>query len=65
MTPHAYLTDIRIRYAKRLLCQKETAKLPISEVAMFSGYYDPDYFCRVFRAKTGRTPTAYQQQHCD
>ena len=65
MTPHAYLTDIRIRYAKRLLCQKETAKLPISEVAMLSGYYDPDYFCRVFRAKTGRTPTAYQQQHCD
>ncbi len=59
MTPHEYLTDIRIRYAKRLLSQK----MPVSEVAMFSGYYDPDYFCRLFRAQTGMTPTAYQRKH--
>lgn len=59
MTPHEYLTDIRIRYAKRLLSQK----MPVSEAAIFSGYYDPDYFCRLFRAKTGMTPTAYQRKH--
>jgi AraC-like DNA-binding protein len=59
MTPHEYLTDIRIRYAKRLLSQK----IPVSEGAMFSGYYDPDYFCRLFRAQTGMTPTAYQRKH--
>lgn len=57
MTPHEYLTDIRIRYAKRLLSQK----LPVGEAALLSGYYDPDYFCRLFRAKTGATPTAYQK----
>ena len=59
MTPHEYLTDIRIRYAKRLLLQR----LPVSEAAMLSGYYDPDYFCRLFRAQTGMTPTAYQKKH--
>ena len=62
MTPHAYLTDIRIRYAKRLLREKEGRRLPVSEIAMLSGYYDPDYFCRLFRAQTGMTPTAYQQK---
>ncbi len=59
MTPHEYLTDIRIRYAKRLLTQK----LPVSEAALLSGYYDPDYFCRLFRARTGMTPTAYQKKY--
>lgn len=60
MTPHAYLTDIRIRYAKRLLLQK----LPVSEVAMLSGFYDPDYFCRLFRKQTGMTPTEYEKKQC-
>ncbi len=59
MTPHGYLTDIRIRYARRLLLQR----LPVSEAALLSGYYDPDYFCRIFRAQTGMTPTAYQKKH--
>ncbi len=59
MTPQAYLTDIRIRYARRLLAQK----ISVSETAMLSGYYDPDYFCRVFRAQTGMTPTAWQKKH--
>ena len=35
----------------------------ISEIAMLCGYYDPDYFCRLFRAQTGVTPTAYQREH--
>ena len=59
MTPHEYLTDIRIRYAKRLLTQK----MPVSEAALLCGYYDPDYFCRLFRAQTGMPPTAYQKKH--
>ncbi len=62
MTPQRYLTDIRIRYAKRLLGQKEDQCLPVGEVAMLCGYYDPDYFCRLFRARTGMTPTAFQQK---
>ena len=59
MTPHEYLTDIRIRYAKRLLTQK----MPVSEAALLCGYYDPDYFCRLFRAQAGMPPTAYQKLH--
>ncbi|MBQ6232234.1 MAG: AraC family transcriptional regulator [Clostridia bacterium] len=63
MTPHGYLTDIRIRYAKRLLRQRDAVRMPVSEIAMLCGYYDPDYFCRLFRAQTGVTPTAYQREH--
>ena len=59
MTPHEYLTDIRIRYAKRLLIRR----MPISEAALLCGYYDPDYFCRLFRARTGMSPTAYRKNH--
>ena len=59
MTPHDYLTDIRIRYARRLLAQG----LPVGEVALLSGFYDPGYFYRLFRARTGMTPSACQKKH--
>ena len=36
----------------------------ISEVALLCGYYDPDYFCRLFRARAGMSSTAYQKKHC-
>ena len=62
MTPHAYLKDIRIRYAKRLLRQKEKLRFPVSEISLLCGYYDPDYFCRLFHRETGMTPKEYQRR---
>ena len=59
MSPNAYLRDVRIRYAKRMLKQRDTLHLPIHEIALMCGYYDVAYFCRVFRRETGLTPTEY------
>ena len=61
MTPNEYLTDIRIRYAKRLLRQKDTLRLPVNEVAWMCGFYDAAYFCRLFRKTVGVSPSAYSR----
>ena len=59
MTPLEYLTSLRIGHAKKLLAQKENARYSLQDVALLSGYYDAQYFSRLFRKKTGMTPSAY------
>ena len=59
MTPNAYLTNVRMRYAQRLLSQRDKLRLPIREIALMCGYYDVAYFCRAFRKHTGETPSDY------
>lgn len=59
MTPNEYLRKVRIRYARRLLRQKERLHLSVNEVAAMSGYYDTAYFCRIFRRETGLTPSEF------
>ena len=55
VTPIDYLKRIRIRYAKSLLARKETLRMPVSEIALRSGFHDAAYFCRSFhqRRRTG------------
>ena len=55
-TPQKYLTHLRMETAKKFLSQAGGCGMPISEVAFLSGFYDPLYFSRVFRACTGSTP---------
>ena len=57
-TPGGYLTDLRIRRAQELL---QTGEMSVTETALASGYSDVYYFCRVFRQKTGLTPTEYKR----
>lgn len=52
-----YLTDYRIEKAKLLLKQPF---LKINEIANLVGYTDPAYFNRVFKARTGKTPSEYK-----
>ncbi len=61
-TPAACLTKLRIDHARLLLSQDEDESMPVREVAFLSGFYDPDYFCRVFRAQVGQTPREYRRE---
>jgi ABC-type Fe3+-hydroxamate transport system substrate-binding protein len=54
--PIAYLNDIRINHAKRLLLQSGE---PIRSVAQNVGFSDEFYFSRKFKWHTGCSPTAY------
>ena len=45
-----------------LLEQDVDESMPVREVAFLSGFYDADYFCRVFRAQAGRTPREYRRE---
>ena len=53
------LTARRIEAAKTLLLQGDA---PISAVAEAVGYSDYNYFTKIFKARTGRTPSAYRKQ---
>lgn len=54
----AYLTDLRIEEAKRLL---EKENLGIQEVAARTGFRGNAYFSSTFRRLTGQTPSEYQE----
>ena len=58
-TPGAYLLNLRIDYAKRLLHQKSDNKMTISEIAFLSGFYDQRYFSRMFKNIVGLSPRDY------
>ena len=56
VTPHRYLTSIRIERARRLL----RSGTPPAEVAAATGFADQAHLTRVFRAAMGTTPGAYR-----
>ena len=55
--PNEYLTQKRLQEAKRLL---QASKLPISQVAIQSGFSDARYFSTVFKKHEGLTPMEYR-----
>ena len=55
MTPHAYLTQIRLRAAIRDL----RARRPLAEAALAAGFYDQSAFNRHFKRAYGITPRQY------
>ena len=58
MTPLQYLTRLRIQKAKELLQYLDQ----IGTVAELVGYSDPLYFSRIFKSRTGVSPTEYRKQ---
>jgi len=56
VSPAQYRTFAQIEYAKKLLC---TGTMTVAEIAAATGFGDSAYFCRVFKKKTGRTPSEY------
>lgn len=57
VSPAAWITDLRLRQATRLL---RDGDLSIAAVASRCGYADPAYFCRVFRRLFGVSPGEFR-----
>ena len=56
-TPHQYITDIRMEYARQLLDRSDRS---IVEIAEDAGFYDPAHFSRAFKRHFALTPTQYR-----
>ena len=57
VTPHHYLMRRRVRRAQDLLA---TTDLPLSEIALASGFADQSHCARRFREHVGVTPSSYR-----
>lgn len=60
ITPRQYIIDIRLNKAKQLLTD---GILKINAVSEKCGFSNPYHFSRLFKQKTGLTPTEYWKQN--
>ena len=60
-TPIAYLRDVRIQSAKQLLISN--SDLSIGDISEACGFSDFAYFCKVFKAIIGATPSEYRNTY--
>lgn len=60
VSPHQYIISARINKAKQLLSEGLFKINAIAEMCGFSSTY---HFCRIFKQKTGITPTEYMKQN--
>jgi AraC-like DNA-binding protein len=55
LTPHAYLTQVRIAKSRQLL----RLGAPVAQVALDVGFADQAHFTKRFKQVTGTTPALY------
>lgn len=60
MTPHAYLTQIRLDKVRRLLEYSDT---PVSEIAGLTGFGDTSLLFRAFKQRYGMSPSSWREQN--
>jgi transcriptional regulator GlxA family with amidase domain len=58
MTPHEYTVLCRIRRTRQLLSETD---MPVSEIALASGFSDQSHCARRFREAVGLTPSQYRR----
>ncbi len=58
LSPMEYVLSLRVQEAQRLLA---TTRMPLSEVAAATGFYDQSHFTKRFRKVTGVTPSGYRR----
>lgn len=56
ISPIRYRMNMKIKQAMYLI---ESTNMTVSEIAEYLSFFDAAYFCKVFRAHTGMTPTQY------
>ena len=54
----ALVLEERMKESEKLL---KTSNVPISKVALLSGYQEPSYFMKVFKKYFGCTPSQYRE----
>lgn len=59
-TVNGYIVTQRLNKAKELLSETDT---PIYRITEMVGFEDCAYFCRLFKKKTGMSPTTYRKTH--
>lgn len=59
-SPMEYLMEYRIQMAAKLL---ETTDLPITEIAIRTGWGSSSYFTKTFRSFRGKTPNTYRKEY--
>lgn len=52
-----YILNLRIEQAKKLL---KTSSLPITDVALMSGFNNSNYFSTAFKKEVGKSPVEYR-----
>ena len=57
-SPSEYLIRCRLQRARQLL---SATALPVGTVAASAGFEDPLYFSRLFRQRTGQSPSAWRE----
>ena len=57
ITPHQYLTQIRLDHAKRLLKHSD---MPVYEITSACGFENTSAFCRLFRKAYGISPQSFR-----
>ena len=61
LTPVAYITSIRMDYAKNAL--KAHPNLPLKSIAPLAGFSSESYFIETFKKHEGITPSKYKKQN--
>lgn len=59
VSPQEYITALRVEHAKERIQYSGGA---MDEIAKSVGFRDPGYFSRIFKKKTGFTPSEYRRQ---
>ncbi len=60
MTPHSYLMLRRLTKAQALMA---TSDMPLSQIALATGFSDQSHLSRRFHEKLGLTPSSFRRQH--
>lgn len=61
-TLNQYITDFRVRKAKQLL---KDPRNKVSDISAMVGYYDGNYFGKIFKKYTDMSPSEYREQATD
>ena len=60
ISPKQYIIDTRMNMAKQMLSE---GSFKINAISEKCGFTNPYHFCRLFKEKTGLTPTEYMKQN--